>query len=223
MLGANFRYQVFTSYSHRDSEQARRIHKYIETYWVDKKFVGRVTKSGLVPRSLRPAFFDRDEFTAGDSLASQTRAALDSSKNLVVICSPDAARSKYVNEEVRYFKSLGRTHNIFPIIISGEPNNLENECFPAALRYNLDEAGNVSSIAADPPLAADMRPDGDGEDYAIQKLVAGLLGLGVDKIVSRMMRRQRLTRRALLAYAIVTTVIAISSTLIAWSTWKLCN
>ena len=39
---------------------------------------------------------------------AQVRAALEASQFLIVICSPNAAQSAYVNEEIRRFKALGR-------------------------------------------------------------------------------------------------------------------
>jgi hypothetical protein len=44
-----------------------------------------------------PIFRDRDDFTAGHSLSEQTLAALDASAALIVLGSPDAAKSHYVN------------------------------------------------------------------------------------------------------------------------------
>ncbi|MGZ8417393.1 MAG: TIR domain-containing protein [Methyloceanibacter sp.] len=37
-------------------------------------------------------------------MTEQTRAALDASAALIVICSPAAAKSHYVNEEIASFK-----------------------------------------------------------------------------------------------------------------------
>jgi TIR domain len=58
-----------------------------------------------IPSALRPVFRDRDDFTAGNALTEQTLAALDAAQALIVICSPSAAKSRYVNEEIRQFKS----------------------------------------------------------------------------------------------------------------------
>ena len=73
----------------------------VEGYRIDKDLVGRETAVGAVPKTLRPIFRDREEFSAGHSLTEQTLAALEVSQFLIVVCSPNAARSKYVNEEIR--------------------------------------------------------------------------------------------------------------------------
>ena len=46
---------------------------------------------------------------------------MQESRSLIVICSPKSAKSKWVNEEIRYFKSLGREHRVLCLIVDGEP------------------------------------------------------------------------------------------------------
>ena len=50
-------------------------------------------------------------------------SVLAASAALIVIGSPAAARSPRVGEEIRYFKSLGRGHRIYPFIVAGSPND----------------------------------------------------------------------------------------------------
>ena len=94
-----------------------------------------------MPKTLRPIFRDREDFSAGHSLTEQTLAALEASQFLIVLCSPNAAQSKYVNEEVRRFKALGRGDRVIPVIVDGEPGDPERECFPPALRFKLGPDG----------------------------------------------------------------------------------
>ena len=58
---------------------------------------------------------------------------LDESKYLIVICSPNSAQSKYVGEEIAYFRSKGREREIIPFIIDGIPHSKDRECFHAQL------------------------------------------------------------------------------------------
>jgi hypothetical protein len=94
------RYRAFISYSQADS-WARWLHRGLESFPIDKDLAGRETATGIVPPALRPIFRDRDDFAAGKVLAEQTLAALDAAQALIVICSPAAAKSRYVNEEIR--------------------------------------------------------------------------------------------------------------------------
>ena len=205
---ASFRYRAFLSYSHRDTEWGKWLHGALESYRIDKDLVGRQTRAGAVPKALRPIFRDREDFSAGHSLTEQTSSALLSSQFLVVICSPNAARSQYVNEEIRRFKALGRVDTVLPIIVDGEPGDPERECFPPALRYKVGPDGALTDEREE-PIAADARPQGDGKDIAKLKLVAGLLGVGLDEIVRRAerARRQRL-RNWIGALALLTVTFA---------------
>src|SRR6185295_1388588 len=69
------------------------------------------------------------------------------------------------------------------------------------------------------PIAADARPQGDGKEIAKQKLVAGLLGVGLDEIVRRAERARRRRNRLLGGIAgvfLVLTIVATGSAAYAW-------
>jgi tetratricopeptide (TPR) repeat protein len=186
----DFKYQAFLSYSHRDKRWGKWLHGSLENYRIDRDLVGRETRCGIVPKSLRPIFRDREDFSAGHSLTDQTLAALEASQSLVVVCSPHAAQSEYVNEEVRWFKALGRADRVIPVIVDGDPSNPELDCFPSALRFAVGPDGSLSGERHD-PIAADARPEGDGKEIAKLKVVAGLLGLAQDEIVRRAQKARR--------------------------------
>jgi len=65
-----------------------------------------------VPKTLRPIFRDREDFSAGHSLNEQTVAALEASQFVIAICSPNAARSPYVDEEIRHFNPPRAGHGM---------------------------------------------------------------------------------------------------------------
>src|SRR4051794_5043771 len=106
---SEFKYRAFLSYSHNDRAWGLWLHSALERYSIDKDLIGRGTPVGAIPQTLRPIFRDREDFAAGPSLNSQTLAALSASQFLIVVCSPNAAQCKYVNEEIRQFKILGRS------------------------------------------------------------------------------------------------------------------
>jgi hypothetical protein len=89
----DFKYRAFISYSHADTQWAKWLHRQLEGFRIDKDLVGRETAIGRVPKSLRPVFRDRDDFTAGHSLNDQTLAALDASSALIVLASAPSAKS----------------------------------------------------------------------------------------------------------------------------------
>jgi hypothetical protein len=116
-----YKYRAFISYSHADMSWAKWLHRALEGFRIDKDLVGRETSTGAIPKSLRPIFRDRDDFTAGHTLTDQTLAALDASHALIVICSPSAAKSDYVTEEIRLFKSRHPDRPVIPLIVDGKP------------------------------------------------------------------------------------------------------
>jgi hypothetical protein len=185
-----FKYRAFLSYSHRDTAWAKWLHRRLEAYRIDKDLVGRPTAHGPVPRTLRPIFRDREDFSAGNSLTAHMLAALEASQFLVVVCSPNAARSPYVNEEIRRFKALGRAACVIPLIVDGEHGDPQRECFPPALRCKHGADGKLTDEREE-PIAADARSQGDGKEIAKQKVVAGLLGVGLDEIMRRAERARK--------------------------------
>jgi tetratricopeptide (TPR) repeat protein len=64
------------------------------------------------------------------------------------------------------------------------PGREAEECFPPALRYKYDRRGHQTNKRAD-PLAADFRDAAEGKRLAFLKLVAGMLGVGLDELVQR--------------------------------------
>jgi hypothetical protein len=186
--GTTYRYWAFISYSHQDTPWAKRIHSDLETFPVPRKLVDRETPVGKIPRRLFPIFRDRDEISVGESLDVVILAALKQSRYLVVICSPRAAVSKYVNEEIRAFKAMGCSARIIYVIVDGEPggpavcdDSSRAECFPAMARCRV--ASDGTPIAGEvEPIAADARRGKDGSRDALLKVLARLLDVGFDEL-----------------------------------------
>ena len=213
------KYRAFLSYSHRDRSFGKWLHSALEGIRIDKDLVGRETPAGPVPKALRPIFRDREDFSAGHSLGEQTLAALEASQFLIVICSPNAAQSKYVNEEVRRFKMLSRAERVIPVIVDGEPGDPIRECFPPALRCKVGADGQITDEREE-PIAADAREQGDGKEVAKQKVVAGLLGVGLDEIVRRAERARRRRNRFWAALAGIFLVLAVAASVSAVYAWQ---
>jgi tetratricopeptide (TPR) repeat protein len=190
------RYRAFLSYSHNDAHWARWLLHRLESYRVPGRLVGTHGRAGAIPAKLGAVFRDRDELPTAGDLSSTIREALSESDALVVICSPAAARSQWVDAEVRAFMAQERSDRIFCFIVEGDP--AVDNCFPPA----TIEEGRI-------PLAADARPEGDGKDRAFLKLVAGILGVGYDALVQR--EAQRRNRRLAFVTAAALAGMAITS------------
>ena len=188
---------AFVSYSHADERHAQWLQKALERWRVPRHLVGGEARFGPIPERLGKVFLDRDELPSASSLSDEIQAALAASETLIVICSPAAARSRWVNEEIRSFKALGKAHRVLAVIVDGEPwasdgaDRADEECFPEALRHAVDDAGQLTSQRTE-LIAADLRPGKDGRHAALLKLVAGILGVGFDTLRQReAQRRQR--------------------------------
>jgi tetratricopeptide (TPR) repeat protein len=220
-MSQQFKYRAFISYSHSDERWARWLHRALETYRVPRHLVGRETEFGPVPERLAPVFRDREELATATNLGETLTRALRESAAQVVICSPAAARSRWVNEEILTFKRLGRADRIFCLVVSGEPSastrpeTAADECFPNALTCHVDADGALTDLRCE-PIAADARPAKDGRNDARLKLIAGLLGLSLDELKQR--EAQRRHRRAMLLVAASLGGMAITSTL-ATAAW----
>ena len=181
--GDNGRYWAFISYSHRDAAFGRRLHRKLETYALPRRLVGRATQQGVVPSKLTPIFRDREDLPAAHDLTTEVRAALRASRSLIVVCSPSAAASYWVGREIEVFRELHPDRPILAAIRDGEPK----DCFHPALHV----AGAEGTTTV--PLAADFRRGRDGEHLGLLRLVAGMIGLGLDELIQR--DNQRRNRR----------------------------
>ena len=194
------RYKAFISYFHHDEAWAARLQERLENF--------KLTNKSGPQWPLRPVFLDRSELASSPDLSESVNSALKSSDALVVVCSPAAAASKWVNAEILAFKRFGK-EAIFPIVIAGEPESDVPgiECFPQALKFQLGDDGELTSVAAE-PLAADARKQADGKD-AYLKLIAGLLDVSFDSLKLRQQRK--IFRQAIGIAAGATAMLVVTS------------
>jgi hypothetical protein len=210
----SFKYWAFISYSHQDKKWAEWLHKALETYRVPRRLAGTITREGRVPARVLPVFRDNDELPTSSDLNEAIRLALEQSRYLIVVCSPRAATSNWVNEEVLTFKRLRREQRILCFIVDGEPNAADKpylqaqECFPQAVRYQINEDGTLSERRVE-PLAADVRPGHSSRRHARLKIVAGILGIAFDDLRRREERRRRVRRCGISLFALA--VLAVVS------------
>jgi tetratricopeptide (TPR) repeat protein len=205
-MSKQFRYKAFISYSHADERRAAWLHRALENYRIPKSVIA-VQQLGA--NRIGTIFRDREELATSDSLTGSIRSALDASEHLIVICSPTAAQSRWVNEEITYFKNTGRSAQVHCVLV-GPPDS----SFPPALLIDLNQDGEATTAETE-PLAADLRSQGDGKRSAKLKLLSGLLGCGLDELRRRDAQRQQ--RRMIAAIAASVAGMAITSGLAVWA------
>ncbi|HEY0745199.1 MAG TPA: toll/interleukin-1 receptor domain-containing protein [Steroidobacteraceae bacterium] len=197
-------YWAFLSYSSGDRALAKWLQRALETYAVPRRLVGRTTPAGPAPRYFRPIFRDRTELAADPDLIARIATALAESAYLIVLCSPHAAKSHWVHEEIVRFRELHGDARILTVILDGSPQSDQVNCFPPALRYRADP----SSAKRPEPIAADLRPNGDGRRMTRLKLLAGMLGVGLDELVRRDIQRRNRQLIAITAASLTGVMIA---------------
>src|SRR5262249_513260 len=210
-----FRHRAFISYSHADTKWANWLHGRLEGFRIDRDLIGRQTAMGVIPKTLRPIFRDREDFTAGPSLSGPTPAALDAPGAWIVLGSPGAGKSHYVEGGEGGVNHRHGDRPIIPIILDGKTSDLETECFPPTLKFELAPDGAITDRPAD-LLAADMRESGDGRDLALAKVVARMLGVPTDDIRKRQVIAQGWRLKVMAAVVTVFGVLSLVAGFLVW-------
>ena len=195
-------YWAYFSYSHDDEREAVGLHRRLERFRIPPPLQGRRIGDRIAGKNLQPIFRDRDELSSASSLSDSLDEALRRSHALIVLCSPAAAKSKWVNLEIERFVEMHGSQRIFPLILDGKPGSGDaTECFPPALRQDGVE-----------PIAADLQPSGDGANDAVLKVVSGILEIPFDRLKQREAQRRQ---RRLIGITAMTTAIALVTSLLA--------
>lgn len=187
------RFSAFISYSHEDMAAAAKLQQKLERYRLPKQVAAEHLNSR---RTLGPIFRDREDLAAGTSLSAAIRDAISRTDCLILLCSPAAAKSRWVAAEIALFRELHPTKPILSAIIAGNPA----EAFPAALLVDGNE-----------PLAADFRAEADGPQLGFLKIVAGVAGVPLDALIQR--DAQRKLRRVMAITAVAVTAMIIMGTM----------
>ena len=150
-------YWCFISYRHADNltpgrQWATWLHRGLEEYQIPPALVGAINLSGQpVPRNIFPVFRDEEELPADADLSTPILRALENSLGMVVICSPRARSSRFVDDEVRLFKRETDGARILGMVISGSPDPTglaADSCLPDAYFRRTDARSNLVDLRA---------------------------------------------------------------------------
>lgn len=205
----SLRYDAFISYSRQDADFARQLHRALARYRPPKDVDGH--------RRYLSVF--RDE---GDLVGSDYYKAIDdhlgAARSLIVVCSPSARCSHFVNDEIRRFVQIREPGSVIPVLLAGSPNNevdLESEkAFPEALYDGMElPLANATFLGFDP-----KRDKVDSRQFAASwyTLLANLYGVPRAEVEQRERRRRRRSRRVA-----VGTTAAVMGILVAATVYSL--
>jgi len=194
-------YYAFISYSHRDARWASWLHRKLLFYRLPS--VLRKEVGGDV--RIRPICKD-DATMPSAPLREVIEDSLRRSKHLIVVCSPNSAHPNedgrnWVDEEVRYFASLGHADRIIPVIVDGRVGGGDCECFCPTLR-------ELDILAVDVTKFSRRK--------ALNFVAATLLGINPDKLEDCVARALRRCRAIWAAFLLPFMLLAAYAGIYAW-------
>ncbi len=157
----NYKYFAFVSYSRKDSRAAKWLQRRLEWFRFPVKLVPKEALPGH-PRYVRPVYRDKTNLDVTDQhYWENIKEAIDQSRFLIVLCSPNSAASGPVDQEVRHFLASRERDEplsgVVPVILAGNVDSGdESECLCPALL----EQGSLITNRNLPTMV----PDADDEE-----------------------------------------------------------
>lgn len=204
MKEQEYKFFAFISYSSLDYKWGKRIQEKLEHYRMPTTLC---SKHGWKRKPMRPVFFAPTDILPR-GLTAELQERLKASRNLIVVCTPNSARSEWVGKEIAFFHQLGRTQQIQFFIVYGIPHsgNPETECFnPIVNELGLPEilGANIHEKI--------YRWTWLNEERAYVQLITKLLGVEFDSIWQR--HKRMLIRQVVMwivgGVAILTSLFAV--------------
>ena len=182
-----FKYFAFISYNSKDTAWGKKLQKKLEHYRMPATLC---SEHGWKRTPISPIFFAPTDIQPG-GLSNELQERLRASQHLIVICSPNSAKSEWVGREIEFFHNLGRTNNIHFFIVEGSPHsgNPETECFNPV----IDKLGLPEILGANIHEKIYRWPWLNKERAYVQ-LISKLLGVEFDSIWQR--HKRLLVRRS---------------------------
>lgn len=196
-----YKYFAFISYNSNDMEWGKKVQRKLEGYRMPATLC---SERGWERKPIKPVFFAPTDIQPG-GLTTELQERLRASRNLIVICSPNSAKSQWVGKEIEYFHSLGRTENIHFFIVDGVPHsgNEDTECFnPIVKDLGLPEilGANVNEKVSRWPWI--------NRERAYVQLITKLLGVEFDSIWQRH-KRQMIQQCVAWAVGVIAVIAAL--------------
>ena len=181
-MSNTFKYFAFISYNAKDTAWGKKLQKKLEHYKLPSTLC---SQHNWERKPIKPVFFSPTDIQPG-GLSEELQERLKASQNLIVICSPNSAKSQWVGKEIEFFHNLGRTKNIHFFIVDGIPHSgdPETECFNPI----IDKLGLPEILGANIHEQIYRQPWLNKERAYVQ-LVSKLLGVEFDTIWQRHKRQ----------------------------------
>ncbi len=196
-------YDGFISYSHAaDGLLAPRLQLALQ----------RFAKPWWKRRAVR-MFRDESSLSANPHLWSSITEALDTSGWFVLLLSPDAAESEWVNQEIAYWVEHRDPKKILPVVTDGEfgwAGDVAGSSVPETLQGVFSEEPRwVDLRGADTDTELDLQNPAFAA--AVADIASSIRGVPKDDLASEEVRQHRRTVRTAWAAGIVTAALAVAA------------
>ena len=187
---------AFISYSHKQKELAQALKRSLEGF--AKKWNRR---------KVRRVFLDEASLPTGASLENSVLVALESSASFILLASPEAKRSVWVNRELADWVSRNGTRDLFLVLADGDIVwDRAAGRFDPVRSTALPDA--LVSAYAEEPLWEDLRAlDGKTQQDRLLSVTAGVIsamsGTAKEELYGEDIRQQRFVKRLAITVAAV--------------------
>ena len=195
------KYNAFISYNHKDKKIAKKLQRKLERFPFSERLKDEMVKGD----GYRFRIFRYETDLVAQNLDDGLREELDRSEYLIVVCSPNSAKSYWVGREIDHFINTGRAKKIIPVIISGTAYSCgEDECYHPKLKEEFPKS----------LLGQDVRDAGDdfrfmGFSKTVAKIASMLSGVpdAFDSIWNRYRRMHVMMMIAILLLGVLMSAI----------------
>jgi len=206
-------HDAFISYSRKDRAFAIRLQQALGNYQPPKDIP--------VPQRRLSVFRDEDDFTGAEYYRAVDEH-LSGATKLIVLCSPAARASRYVDDEIRRFARTTGPQHIIALLVAGVPNN---EAAPGQEDLKAFPEALCEVMAM--PLAADYRGfdskrsrvDRDAYEASWYTTLANIYGISRAEIEQRDRKRRALQLKIRVGASAVAVVVLLSVSLVALQMW----
>lgn len=207
----NNQYFAFISYSRKDKKVANWLHTELEEYEYPKEIIN----IDLLPpheKYVRPIFLDtKDMQVEVRPFTERIKSALENSRFLLLVSSRNAAKSPFVEKEIRYF--LNTHDNNYSLIIPLFIDDVTDDSIPNAIR-------GTSIMGRHFPIYNTLlSEESEANKYCLYQIVAYMLGVNFSDIYNRyevLSNKKKSIERKKFGFIITTLCIIVLSLGLAW-------
>lgn len=234
MENKQYKYYAFISYRGADVKWAKWFVKKADNYLLPTVTPDDVKAGNHAPSRLKdddkylyPVFRDRDNLKSG-KLLDQILAAIDVSRKIVVLCTPEAGKSgSWMDDELHHIIKEERIGDIIPLVVDGRIYSIEeyeavgrsiddpfpDDCNPYVLRHYMKEHREH----ADAINYIEIEEQGTrNPERAFIKCVASIIDMPFEDLWDRFGKEQKRKSRLRRLYV---AIAVIAACLVGLATW----